>query len=50
MIQKSEENKCAHTHCECETEPGSKFCSPQCENNMDQTDCGCGHADCHAKA
>ena len=50
MKQRSEENKCAHIKCQCAAEPGGKYCSPQCENTIDQTACNCGHADCHAAA
>lgn len=44
--------ECAHTPCRCEAEPGSDYCSPQCEEaaGKDVTDCGCGHPDCRAEA
>ena len=50
MDQQIEENQCAHIPCQCPAETGSKFCSPQCENAFDETDCNCGHAECRAKA
>jgi hypothetical protein len=45
-----QETKCAHLGCGCVPEPGSSYCSVQCENAGDGTDCGCGHPDCEAEA
>jgi hypothetical protein len=44
--------KCAHPACHCQAVEGRKYCSPQCEKSgkTSATMCGCGHADCAAKA
>jgi hypothetical protein len=46
----TEANKCAHVPCQCEPEPGSDYCSTQCEKAVGETDCSCGHPDCLAEA
>ena len=50
MMKEIEENACGHSGCGCEREPGSEFCSPQCEKAGDETDCSCGHPGCGAEA
>src|SRR5215469_358153 len=44
-------NKCAHPNCSRATEPGKRYCSPQCEA-MEKTpdlDCKCGHPGCFGR-
>lgn len=44
-------NKCAHPNCSCATEPGKRYCSPQCEA-MEKTpdlDCKFGHPGCFGR-
>ena len=41
---------CAHVPCGCQAEPGSDYCSPQCEKAGEETDCMCGHPECQARA
>jgi hypothetical protein len=40
--------KCAHPACDCEVEPGTKYCSAYCRDAGDTTEisCNCGHARC----
>jgi hypothetical protein len=43
--------KCRHDACSCEAEPGTQFCSNECESDTRDegaTDCHCGHDDCRA--
>jgi hypothetical protein len=41
------EEKCAHPACNCQAREGSQYCSEYCETAQGETDCGCGHPDCH---
>jgi hypothetical protein len=50
MTDQTSENTCSHIACGCEAEPGSKYCSPECEKAREGTDCSCGHAECQARA
>jgi hypothetical protein len=47
--------KCAHAGCICTVSSGEQFCSDYCasqagEHAAGEGDCGCGHAECTAKA
>ncbi|HUF03445.1 MAG TPA: hypothetical protein VMM38_04645 [Aridibacter sp.] len=42
------EKECAHVPCRCKADPGSDYCSPQCERSLGKTDCECGHPECGA--
>ena len=50
MPEQATETKCANALCGCKSEPGSDYCGPHCAQKRDETDCGCGHAECTAKA
>lgn len=50
MTHSNGEKTCAHIPCGCPTEPGSEFCSADCERARNETDCACGHIDCQARA
>jgi hypothetical protein len=43
------DRKCAHPGCACPADPGSDYCSAQCQNQRAATNgakCGCGHDAC----
>jgi len=50
MSIQADEKECAHFTCGCPAREGNNFCSEQCENAGSETDCGCGHPDCRARA
>ena len=39
-------NQCAHPGCECKVEPGEKYCSAECEKQLNGGPCTCGHSNC----
>lgn len=43
-----ENHKCAYPYCSCPVEPGSKYCSANCEDSRDTAEifCDCGHEEC----
>jgi len=44
----AEDRKCAHAGCGCLADPGSDYCSPECErsNGSMGAICGCNHEIC----
>jgi len=50
MLNQTSEKKCANALCTCKPAPGSEYCGPHCAQARDETDCGCGHVECKAKA
>ena len=50
MTDLTNQKTCAHAACGCEVEPGSEYCSLECEKDREGTDCSCGHVDCQARA
>jgi hypothetical protein len=44
------QEKCAHTTCDCQAGKDSKYCSEYCEDAEDsgviEIGCGCAHANC----
>jgi hypothetical protein len=48
----SDSDRCKHPPCTCRVEPGTSYCSPQCEAMEDTPgiDCRCGHASCKGRA
>lgn len=50
MIDK--DRKCAHPGCGCPADPGSDYCSPQCQSSKASRDaqCPCGHDACQEPA
>jgi hypothetical protein len=50
MPEQIADKKCANALCGCKPELGSDFCGLHCAQERDETDCGCGHAECMAKA
>lgn len=50
MSQEIIEKECAHIPCGCKARDGDDYCSDACEGNKGETDCSCGHPECHARA
>ena len=50
MASDKNENTCAHPGCNCVPMKDEKYCSPHCETAPDEVMCGCGHAECEARA
>lgn len=50
-MEATKNTKCAHPNCSCDANPGSKYCSAQCEAMEDTPDvaCRCGHPGCKGK-
>lgn len=44
-----EDRKCAHAGCACPADPGSDYCSPECERSNGSLNeaCPCTHEICH---
>lgn len=46
----ADDNKCAHELCRCPKAADSDYCSPHCEDAVDQDlteiRCDCGHSGC----
>jgi len=49
-MAEEERTKCAHSPCDCQAEPGSKYCSEYCaeaeKSHVMEIGCGCRHTDC----
>ncbi len=50
MEKQNTKEKCAHIPCQCEPETGGRYCSLQCKEAVNETDCRCGHLECRAEA
>ncbi|MBI3654768.1 MAG: hypothetical protein HY231_27360 [Acidobacteria bacterium] len=53
MIEATEapaHDQCRHLGCTCKPLLGENYCSAHCEVTPYETHCGCGHAECEAKA
>jgi hypothetical protein len=48
MTRPEKDRLCAHAACPCPADPGSLYCSPECETTSDahDTPCQCNHAVC----
>ena len=48
MTQQSAATKCAHPGCDCDAQPGSRFCGEYCEKagNMTELQCNCQPTAC----
>ena len=45
-------DRCKHPPCTCKVEPGTSYCSEQCEamETTPDIDCRCGHVACEGRA
>jgi metallothionein len=48
--EEPERRECAHPACRCPAREGEEYCGEQCEKAQGETDCGCGHPECRARA
>jgi hypothetical protein len=44
--QEDDITRCAHPGCDCKVEPDQKYCSAECEKQLNGEPCTCGHSNC----